>query len=76
MKDNMIHKFMQGSLKPCRPRVSAEPSRKTFFSFFWWRAQNQNCKESFSARQAAVIGDGRRISVDFASWICELNLAK
>ncbi|OGZ42914.1 MAG: hypothetical protein A2W41_02245 [Candidatus Ryanbacteria bacterium RIFCSPHIGHO2_01_45_13] len=22
----------------------------------WWRAKNQKCKESFSARQAAVLG--------------------
>jgi hypothetical protein len=74
MKDNMIHKFMQGVRALARSR--AEKLSFPFRRIFWWRAQNQNCKESFSARQAAVIGDGRRISVDFASWICELNLAK
>ena len=30
----------------------------------WWRAQNQNCKESFSARQAAAL---RRLAAGFLS---------
>jgi len=30
----------------------------------WWRAQNQNCKESFSARQTAAL---RRLAAGFRS---------
>ena len=49
-----------------RPRVIAQSrAEKLSFPFRrknWWRAQNQNCKESFSARQAAVLGGWRRAS--------------
>src|SRR3989338_8083833 len=51
--------------KARRPRVSAEPSRKTFFSFleefFGGARKIKNCKESFSARQAAAL---RRLAAD------------
>jgi len=48
------------ALKPRRPaRLSAEPNRKTFFSFlgefFSGARKIGNCKESFSARQTAAL---------------------
>jgi len=53
------------------------------------RAQNQQCKGNFSARQAAAsrlrrgfdgqvwrMAAGQFVRLDFASWICGLSLVK
>jgi len=43
------------------------------------RAQNQQCKGNFSARQAVALrrlAAGQFVRLDFASWICGLSLVK
>ncbi len=48
---------------PARQRGAEQKNFLFLFRrIFWWRAQNQNCKESFSARQAATL---RRLA---AGW--------